>query len=90
MIIFFEAQTGIYKSQDWESDYYHYRLDSQYSWSIRTSDWLDENILDAHVGACGLVYTAGFLKKLATFEDSTTALDESAKRLGIYAPQKIL
>jgi hypothetical protein len=90
MIIFFEPQTGIYKDKDWESNYYHYRLDSRYNWSTMTADWLDQNIARAYVGTIGLVYSPEFMQNLAELEESTNALDEVAWKLDIHPPQKIL
>lgn len=89
MILFFELQTGIYKNVDWKSNFYHYRLDSRYSWSVTTDDWLDANIAEATIGSGGLEYKQSFLEKLAAFEKSTSRLDASARQLGIIAPNKI-
>lgn len=88
-VLFFEPQTGIYKPEDWPSNFYHFRLDARRSWSTMTADWLEANIAKATVGSGGLEYEREFLEELAKFEESTSRLDAPAKRLGINAPQKL-
>jgi hypothetical protein len=64
-VVFFELQTGIYKREDWPSSFYHFRLRNSHSATHQyTSDWLDDNIAKATVGATGLVYSDEFLREL--------------------------
>lgn len=87
-VIFFEPQTGIYKREDWESNFYHFRLRNSHPDTHQfTSDWLEENIAKATVGSGGLEYPPGFLEALAQAESKADA--DFAKHPEFNIPQKL-
>jgi hypothetical protein len=88
-VLFFEPQTGIYKDLDWESNFYHFRLDGRYSWSVTMSQWLDRNIAEAEVGSGGLIYTEQFMTELDDLEQSLDRIVKGAEKLGMTCPQKL-
>jgi hypothetical protein len=87
-VVFFEPQTGIYKREDWQSNYYHFRLRNSHPQTHQfTSDWLEQNIAQATVTPNGLEYPQGFLEQLAQSEQQ--ADQDFAKHPEFNIPQKL-
>ena len=82
-LLYFEAQTGIIKYIDWESNFYHYCLDVRYSWSITTETWLRKHIKKATLMGDYLTYDKSFYDQLERFEERTKKLIKHVRRFGL-------
>ena len=84
-MVFFEPQTGIYKRDDWPSNFYHFRLQNGHRQTNQfTVNWLEDNIARATVGSGGLEYPPEFLEQL---EQAEKEAEQTIQRLLRLCPE---